>query len=276
MASIIKPIMLDETGQAIANTLNTIKNNIAYVKGDKGDKGNKGDKGDKGNDYIITNEDYDAIADVTKPKVVTQIQPQINEIELIAKGANQALSYASYSAMITAFNSASSTDYNVGQNIYIETLEVPDLWVYKVESTSSTYTYTTDSAIVTALETNGYVQVGYYKLSALETQKVDLTDYVSNTDYANSTNAGVIKTSSAGGISVDSQDGVASIVQSTTSEIDARTQNHKPITPNNLEYAVKSVVGGHTTLTQAQYDALVSGGTVDSNTFYYTTEDTQE
>ena len=124
-----------------------------------------------------------------------------------------------------------------------------------------------------SLATNGYVQVGYYKLSALETQKVDLTDYVSNTDYANSTNAGVIKTSSAGGISVDSQDGVASIVQSTTSEIDARTQNHKPITPNNLEYAVKSVVGGHTILTQAQYDTLVSGNNVDSNTYYYIVEE---
>ena len=97
--------------------------------------------------------------------------------------------------MITAFNSASSTDYNVGQNIYIETLEVPDLWVYKVESTSSTYTYTTDEAITTALETTGYIQVGYYKLSALETQKVDLTNYVENTDYANATTGGVVKIS---------------------------------------------------------------------------------
>lgn len=268
MASIRKPIMLNETGQAIANTLNTIKNNIVYVKGDKGDTGNNG------SNYVITNEDYDEIADITKPKVVAQIQPQINEIELIAKGANQPLSYSNYSAMITAFNSLANNVYNVGQNVLIITLEVPDLWISGIdESTSSTYTYTTDEAFKTSLATNGYVQVGYYKLSALETQKVDLTDYVSNTDYANSTNAGVIKTSSAGGISVDSQDGVASIVQSTTSEIDARTQNHKPITPNNLEYAVKSVVGGHTILTQAQYDTLVSGNNVDSNTYYYIVEE---
>lgn len=123
------------------------------------------------------------------------ITSAINEVNSIAKGANQALSYASYSAMITAFSSASSTDYNVGQNIYIETLDVPDLWVYKVESTSSSYTYTTDSAFTTALETNGYVQVGYYKLSALETQKVDLTNYVENTDYANATTGGVVKVS---------------------------------------------------------------------------------
>ena len=101
----------------------------------------------------------------------------INEIDSIARGANQALVYLNYSAMITAFNSALSTVYNVGQNIYIETVEVPDLWISSIESTSSTYTYTTDEAFITALETNGYVQVGHYKLSALETQKADLTGF---------------------------------------------------------------------------------------------------
>lgn len=106
----------------------------------------------------------------------------INEVNSIAKGANQALSYTNYSAMVTAFNSLASTVYNVGQNVYIETLEVPDLWVYKIESSSSSYTYTTDAAFISALETNGYVQVGYYKLSALETQKVDLTGYAKTTD----------------------------------------------------------------------------------------------
>ena len=123
------------------------------------------------------------------------ITSAINEVNSIAKGANQAISYTSYSAMVTAINALASTALNVGQNIYIETLEVPDLWVYKVESTSSSYTYTTDEAITTALETTGYIQVGYYKLSALETQKVDLTNYVENTDYANATTGGVVKIS---------------------------------------------------------------------------------
>ena len=117
----------------------------------------------------------------------------INEVDAIAKGANQALSYSSYSTMVTAFNSASATSYNVGQNIYIQTVDVPDLWVSSVESTSSTYTYTTDAAFISDLNTNGYVQVGYYRLSALETQKVDLTNYVTNTDYATQSTGGVIK-----------------------------------------------------------------------------------
>ena len=79
----------------------------------------------------------------------------------------------------------------------IITLQVPDLWISGIESTSQTYTYTTDEAFTTELNTNGYVQVGYYKLSALETQKVDLTDYVKNTYYATYNTGGVIKVDGA-------------------------------------------------------------------------------
>lgn len=117
----------------------------------------------------------------------------INEVNSIAKGANQALSYSNYQSMINVFNNLANNVYNVGQNVMIVTLQVPDLWISGIESTSSTYTYTTDSAFTTELSTNGYVQVGYYKLSALETQKVDLTNYVQFTNYARSSKAGVIK-----------------------------------------------------------------------------------
>ena len=136
------------------------------------------------------------INDNTLETVNKTIPSAINEVNDIAKGANQALSYASYSAMVTAFNSLDDDEYNVGQNVYIITTEVPDLWVSSVESTSSTYTYVDDATIISALETNGYIQVGYYKLSMLETQKVDLTNYVTNTDYASDSTGGVIKTSS--------------------------------------------------------------------------------
>ena len=108
----------------------------------------------------------------------------INEVYSIARGANQAVSYSNYQAMITAFNALANDVYNVGQNVMIVTLQVPDLWISGIESTSVPYTYTTDEAFTTALSTNGYVQVGYYKLSALETQKVDLTDYATKT-YVN-------------------------------------------------------------------------------------------
>lgn len=131
----------------------------------------------------------------------------INEVNSIAKGANQALSFANYSSMVTEFNSLAGNEYSVGQNIMIVTIEVPDLWISGIESTSSTYTYTTDEAFTTALATNGYVQVGYYKLSALETQKVDLTNYVTKTDYATNSTGGVFKVSSTYGLAM-SQAGI--------------------------------------------------------------------
>ena len=55
--------------------------------------------------------------------------------------------------------------------------------------------------------------------------------------------------------------------------IDQRTNDYSPITPKNLVYAVESVVGGHVTLTQTEYDALVEAGTVDENTYYYIKEE---
>lgn len=117
------------------------------------------------------------ITDDNLQTVNKTIPSAINEVNNIAKGANQALSYGNYSTMITAFNALAADVYNVGQNVMIVTLEVPDLWISTIESTSSQYTYTTDEAFINSLKINGYVQVGYYRLSALETQKVDLTEY---------------------------------------------------------------------------------------------------
>ena len=97
-------------------------------------------------------------------------------------GANKAVSFINYSSMITSLNALGNTSYNVGQNIMIVTLQVPDLWVSEIAETSVAYTYVSDDDFVNELTTNGSVQVGYYKLSALETQKVDLTEYAKLVD----------------------------------------------------------------------------------------------
>lgn len=110
------------------------------------------------------------------------IPSAINEVNSIAKGANQALSYINYDTMVTAFNVLENNVYNAGQNIMIVTLEVPDLWISGIEQTKTTYNFTTDEAFVNELKTNGYVKVGYYKISVLETQKVDLKDYAKTED----------------------------------------------------------------------------------------------
>lgn len=159
----------------------------------------------RGTDYW-TNQDKTEVVSSAVTQTETDIQPTISAIETtantasatantaksIAEGANQALSYNNYSTMITAFNLLDDDTYKVGQNVLIVTLNVPDLWVSNISSTSSTYTYTTDEAFINDLATNGYVQVGYYRLSALETQKVDLTNYYTksetNTELAKKVN----------------------------------------------------------------------------------------
>ena len=103
-------------------------------------------------------------------------------VNTAVNGANKAASFSDYSAMVTALNTAAKTAYQIGQNIMIVTLAVPDLWVSNISETSSPYTYTTDTAITDALKANGVVQVGYFTLSALETQKVDLTAYNTSTE----------------------------------------------------------------------------------------------
>ncbi len=115
---------------------------------------------------------------------LSEVETTANTAKSIAEGRARAVSFESYSAMVTALNAAANTDYKVGDNIFIQAKEVPDLWVYSVETTSTSYSYTTDDALISALET-GAVQIGYYKIAAMETGKVDLTGYVPTTRKVN-------------------------------------------------------------------------------------------
>ena len=99
-----------------------------------------------------------------------------NQALAIAKGRNQSLAYNNYSEMVTALNSMGADELKRGQNIYIGTVGVPDLWVYSVENNSVNYSYTNDETIVNSLGTDTTIQVGYYKLAQLETQKADITN----------------------------------------------------------------------------------------------------
>lgn len=128
----------------------------------------------------------------------------INEVNSIAKLANQAKSFSTYQAFINYLNTAEKTEFIPGQSFMIQTKLVPDLWVYSVENTSVQYTYTTDEDFITYTNQATGGQVGYYKLAQLETQKVDLTNYVTFDDYATSTTAGVVKTNSMYGVSTSS------------------------------------------------------------------------
>lgn len=159
-------------------------------------------------------------------------------------GSNKAVSYTDYGTMVTALNTAtkSSLNWAIGQNIMIVTLAVPDLWVSEVAEESKTYTYTNDEVFINDLTTNGSVQVGYYKLSALETQKVDLTNYVKNTDYATSTTAGIVKVNTQStndyGIMITSGK-IIQTIYATKSDILKKENYRHALSPVFLDYAIK-------------------------------------
>ena len=170
----------EETLQSIATALTTMQGNVSGVKGNEEVTYRTGQVNITASDVGALPSSTTYVSSVNGGSgAVTGIATQqgLEEVRAIAEGANSAMSFANYAAMIGDFNIASDDDYKLGQSIYINTLEVPDLWIYEVSSIYNPYTYTTDEAFLQLLSQQGYVQIGYYKVAALETEKVDLTDY---------------------------------------------------------------------------------------------------
>ena len=113
---------------------------------------------------------------------ISVLNDKINKLGNISNGSNIGVSYDSYTDMIGELNYASKNLLSVGNSIYIRTQNVPDLWVYNISTQSTHYTYSNDNALINALN-QGPVQIGHFLLAPLETQKVDLTDYVKNTTF---------------------------------------------------------------------------------------------
>lgn len=141
---------------------------------------------------------------------INQLDTKLNEVERVAKGATQSKSFLDYSTLIADINTAPSDKYRIGQNFYVETIGVPDLWISGIESTAVKYEYVLDSDIVARLKADGYIQVGYYRLSALETEKVDLTNHVTFDDHALvNGDYGLVKLGGSGsGVTIDKFGGI--------------------------------------------------------------------
>lgn len=214
------------------------------VDGKDGADGVDGKDGIDGKDYVITEQDYVSISEIVK----NDIQPILDEVKTnsetaisISKGANQALSYLTYIDMITNFNAFDKNKFEKSQSVMIKQLNVPDMWIYDLSDEHVEYTYTTDEAIINALMSDAGLHVGYYILGPLETQKVDLTDYIKNTDYANATNAGAVKINSNFGITIRA-DGIIMPAGPSKSELNDRTNTVRPLTPHVVDYAVKKAL----------------------------------
>lgn len=122
----------------------------------------------------------------------TEAKQTSEEAKQIALGANRSITFATYNEMIHTLEGGSSVfefmygaKAKVGQNIYIAALNVPDCWIAEVDEqgrlTSSEYdtespTFDNDIASLLVSE-SGLIINNWIRLRALETQKVDLTEY---------------------------------------------------------------------------------------------------
>lgn len=132
---------------------------------------------------------------------IEPITDKLDIVEEIAKGAQIAESFTSYEEMVNMLRGEllGSSDgltelkYKKGQSIYIETVDVPDLWISRIEEDNhNPYLYTTDEAIVEALATNGYIQVGHYRLAQLENGKVNFEELVKQSEVSSASVADTI------------------------------------------------------------------------------------
>ncbi len=114
--------------------------------------------------------------------VITSTYATKTELQEGLAGKSQSKTYNNYQAFVTAVNAMNNTALKVGDNVFIVTQDVPDMWISAVNSSSATYTYSSDSAIVTALGSANGLTVGYYVFRELETEKVDLTAYQTKRD----------------------------------------------------------------------------------------------
>lgn len=89
-----------------------------------------------------------------------------------------AVAYSNYREVVDIFNSAEPNAFTVGQPVFVQTLNVPDLWVYSVSDSHVNYGYTTDENIVNTLSSVGFIQIGYYKLSMMETKTTSVANVV--------------------------------------------------------------------------------------------------
>lgn len=106
------------------------------------------------------------------------IKNDIEKVEALLEGQSKALALDNYSKVVDTFNAAATNAYKVGQIILVNTIDVPDLWVFSVENTHVDYAYVGDYDIIEQLEEHGTIQFGYYKLAQMESKSVDLENYV--------------------------------------------------------------------------------------------------
>lgn len=231
----IEQVLHDET--LIGNGNDTPLSVNTEIIATKDELNTKQDKGD----YATNTRVNQVEASIPEAYDDTEIRTLIDEVEevsenakAIAEGKATGYVFDTVDDMNTWLETNSSI-LKLGDNLYIRAVDVPDYW-WDGET-----------------------------IQQLETQKVDLTDYVKNTDYAGNT-GGVIKSSLA--YSTKINDGFLTSVSETLDNYNVRpnTSFISKGTLNNVLTQYSKTVS----ITQTDYDALE---TKDANTLYLIEEE---
>ena len=141
-----------------------------------------------------------------------------NDAYALAEGRGVAHVFDTDEAMTTALKGASNTAYRVGEQLLIKEADVPDYWVSGIKDTNDgTY--------------------GYYEITILETQKVDLTDYATKESLKNyATTSGTFPSMKVG--SASTADKVAKAL---------KIQLVSGVTPTQYDGSVEKTIGSQST-----------------------------
>lgn len=107
-------------------------------------------------------------------KTLDEIASKAEDALTTAQQKSKSVTYDNIGDMIDDLKASDKTAFKVGDNIYIISTDVPDFWVTAVNENLDN---TNDKSY---FESQNYkpTQFGYYTISKLETQKVDLTNYL--------------------------------------------------------------------------------------------------
>lgn len=172
-----------------------------------------------------------------------------DKITTVKNEAHKSVSYATLEELVDTVNPLAKNSFNVADNIFIKELNVPDFWVSEIKDTQKT-------ATVADFGSSDYnnVQVGYFVLNKLETQKVDMTNSV--TADSNLTadeimlGAGNKKAKTSGKKIVTTMDGLDTSVP-TSKAVETRLTTVQ----NSINASINNIINGTTTVGKATNDS---------------------
>lgn len=189
--------------------------------------------------------DYTSNQITNKPTIPTTTNELTNNSGFITNAVNNLTNYYKKTETYTQ----TEIDSLIA-NIKTITAEI----VTSLPTASSTTYFNTSKKIYLVLANNDsddfyneYITIlkdSEYFWEKIGDTKIDLTDYVKNTDYATTSKGGVVIVNNENGVGI-SENGVLQVVPATAAEIDDKTQGRKPIVPNTLDYAIEKGLGAN-------------------------------